>query len=145
MAKVKVITAQKAIERYKYYKEEIIRIQQAQVELKEKLKAKNEEIESLKKKLEEEFPALLKKYKAQRKLMQQHWIMNYLEGEWIMNDNNYCRNSDFFKGMISELTIYLRDSKATERILKALKYTSDTDYVKGQEFIYKLLTDHGLI
>lgn len=81
MAKVKVLTAQKAIEKYNYYKEEITRIQQAQEKLKEKLKAKNEEIESLKRKLEEEFPALLKKYKLQRKLTQQHWIMNYLEGE----------------------------------------------------------------
>lgn len=79
--KVKVLTAQQAIEKYKYYKEELIRTQQAQAELKEKLKAKNKEIEFLRKELEEDFPALLKKYKFQRKLTQQHWIMYYLEGE----------------------------------------------------------------
>lgn len=81
MAKVKVLTAQKAIEKYNIYKEKLQMMEKAQVELKEKLKAKNEEIEALKQKLNEEFPDLLKKYKAQRRWIRLNWIMNYLEGE----------------------------------------------------------------
>lgn len=56
-----------------------------------------------------------------------------------MDVKEFCRNKDFFRGMIHELMVYTGDQQIH------LKYDSVSDYEKGQQFMYDLLLSYDLL